>query len=98
MSVYNLNIFTEKQNRAGRLRVSAHDSGTVEVLRKMLVLSTAHECAHASVSGHLNTGWIFCEQQRELMSRCSEIEKYVWKGEEEGVHEQLFHVVKLVLS
>jgi hypothetical protein len=31
--------------------------------------------AHASVSWHLNTGWTLRERQRELSSKCSEMEK-----------------------
>jgi hypothetical protein len=41
----------------------------------ILVLSSAHDWARASVSGNLNTGWILREQQRELSSKCSEMEK-----------------------
>jgi hypothetical protein len=64
---------------ARRLGFSTHDSGTVKVLRKIPALSSAHgcvhECAHATVSGHLNTGWTLCEQQRELRSKSGETEK-----------------------
>jgi hypothetical protein len=77
MGAHNLNIFIQKLNRARKARFSPHDSGTVAVLRKILVLPSAHECAHASVSGHLDTGWTMCEQQRELRSKCNEIEKNI---------------------
>jgi hypothetical protein len=50
------------------------------VLRTILVLSCAHRSAHASVSGHLNTGWSFCDQQRELTWKCSRIQKGVLGG------------------
>jgi hypothetical protein len=36
---------------------------------------TAHEFAHASISGHLNTRCTMGEQQRELRSKCSKMEK-----------------------
>jgi hypothetical protein len=58
-----------------RVRFSLHDSGTIKVVRTIIVLSSAHDCAHASVSEHLNTGWTLCEQQMELRSKCSEMEK-----------------------
>jgi hypothetical protein len=77
MGEHVLNIFSEKISRARRLLFSSHDSGTVGVLRTMLVLACAHDRAHASVSEHLNTGWTLCEQQRELRSKCSEMEKGV---------------------
>jgi hypothetical protein len=67
--------FIEQINRARGVRISPHDSGTVNVLRTILVLSSSHDCAHASVSGHLNTGWTLREHQRELRSKCSEMEK-----------------------
>jgi hypothetical protein len=69
MSAHILNIFIETINRPRRVRLSPHDSGTVNVLRTILVLSSAHDCAHASVSGHLNAGWILWDQQRELRSK-----------------------------
>jgi hypothetical protein len=50
MSAHILNIFVEKINRARRDRFSPRDSGTVKVLRTILVLSSTHDCAHASVS------------------------------------------------
>jgi hypothetical protein len=53
-----------------------HDSGIVEVLHTILVLSSAHNCAHASVSGHLNIGWTSCVEQRSSgRSERSEMEK-----------------------
>jgi disulfide bond formation protein DsbB len=59
-------LFIESINGARRVRFSPHDSGTVKVIGSILVLSSAHDCAHASVSGHLNTGWTLCEQRAEL--------------------------------
>jgi hypothetical protein len=55
MSAHILNTFIEKHNGARGVRFSPHVSGTVKVLHKILVLSSAHDCAHASVLGHLNT-------------------------------------------
>jgi hypothetical protein len=57
MSAQILNILIQKINRARRVWFAPYDSGTVKVLRTILVLSIARGCAHASVSGHLNTGW-----------------------------------------
>jgi hypothetical protein len=49
------------------VQFSPHDSGPVQVLHMILVLTSAHECvnrcAHVSVSGRLNTGWTLYEQQ-----------------------------------
>jgi hypothetical protein len=45
MSGYILNIFIEAINRTRRVRLALHDSGTVKVLRTILVLSNAHDCA-----------------------------------------------------
>jgi hypothetical protein len=75
MNAHILNIFIEKINRGRRVRFSPHDSRTVRVLRMILVLLSAHNCVHASVARHLNTGCTLCKQQRELRSKCSEIEK-----------------------
>jgi hypothetical protein len=75
MFAHILNIFIEKINGARRVWFSPHDSRTVKVIRSVLILSSTHECANATVSGHLNTGWILCEQQRELRSKCSKMEK-----------------------
>jgi hypothetical protein len=75
MSEHILNIFIEKINSFRRVRFSPHDSGTVKVLRTILALSIEHECAHAPVSGHTNAGWTLCEQQRQLRSKCSEMER-----------------------
>jgi hypothetical protein len=71
MSAHILNIFIEKINKARRIWFSPYDTGTVKVLRTILVLSSAHDCTHA-ILGHLNTGWILCEQRRELRSKCNE--------------------------
>jgi hypothetical protein len=77
LRAYILNIFIEKINIARRVRFSPHDSGTVEVLLTILVLSSSHDCAHecayASISGHLSTGWTLCEKQTELRSKCNEL-------------------------
>jgi hypothetical protein len=43
MSAHTLNIFIEKINRA---------RGELFSSRTMLVISSAHDCAHASVSAH----------------------------------------------
>jgi hypothetical protein len=67
--------FIEKWNRARRVQFSQGDSGTVKVLCTILVLSSAHNCVHALVPGHLNTGCLLCKQQRELRPKCSEMEK-----------------------
>jgi hypothetical protein len=75
MSAHILSIFIEKINRARRVWFSPHESGTAKVLHTILGLSSTHESAHASVSGHVNTRWTLCEQQRELRSKCSEMEK-----------------------
>jgi hypothetical protein len=63
--------FIEKLNRARRVRFSPHDSGTVKVLCTIIVLSSAHNYVHASVLGHCT----LCKQQRELRSKCNEMEK-----------------------
>jgi hypothetical protein len=49
-----------------------------------------------TLSGHLNIGQTY-KQQRELRSKCSEIEKAGGGGEEE-LSEKLFCVVKTILS
>jgi hypothetical protein len=75
ISSHIFNIFTEKISRVRRVLFSSHDSGTAKVLRTIFVLSSVHECAHASVSEHLNAGLTLYEQQREFMSKCSEVGK-----------------------
>jgi hypothetical protein len=84
MSAYNLNIFVENINRSTRIQFSTHESGIFEIVPTILVAprahDSAHECAHASVSGNLNTGLTLCERQRELRSKCSQMEK----GEEKN--------------
>jgi hypothetical protein len=81
MNAHILNISIEEISRTGRLWFSPHDSGNIKVFRTILVLPGAHQCAHASVSKHLNTGCTFCEQQREPMSKCSEMDIGVSCGE-----------------
>jgi hypothetical protein len=93
MSAHILATFIQKTNKARRVRFLPLDSGTVEVLSTILVLSSIHERAHASVSGNLNMGWTFCEQQRELRSKCSAMEN----GLGGKLSEYLFHVMKSVL-
>jgi hypothetical protein len=47
-------------------------------LKKCIVHSVegiTPQIANAMLSGHLNTGWPLCEQQRELRLKCSEMEK-----------------------
>jgi hypothetical protein len=66
MSAHILNIFIEKINRARKIRFLPHDSGTVRVLRTILVLSSAHDCADASDLLHSNTDWTLCVEQREF--------------------------------
>jgi hypothetical protein len=68
MSAHILNIIIEKINKTRRVRFHHMIAELSRVLR-------THECAHASVSGNLNTGWTLCEQQRELRSKCNETEK-----------------------
>lgn len=68
-------IFIEKTNRARIVRDSPHDRGTLNILPTIIVLSSAHDFAHASISGHLNIRWTFCEQQRELKLKYSELGK-----------------------
>jgi hypothetical protein len=46
MSAHNSNTFIEKINRTRRIGVSPYDSGTVKVLRAILILSSVHDCAH----------------------------------------------------
>jgi D-alanyl-D-alanine carboxypeptidase len=74
MSAHILNKSAEKINRATRVRFSPQDTRTVHVLCKILVLSSAHDTAHVSVSEYLNTGWTLCEQQRELRSAQVEVQ------------------------
>jgi hypothetical protein len=45
MSVRILNIIIEKTNRTTTVRVSPHDSRTVEVLRTIFVVTSVHDCA-----------------------------------------------------
>jgi hypothetical protein len=68
MSAHTLNILIEKINRA---------IGVLFSSRTTLVISSAHDCAHASVSARFirNTGWTLLEQQTELRLKCSEMEK-----------------------
>jgi hypothetical protein len=61
-------------NTAKTVWFSSHDDENVKGLRTMLVLSSAHDCAHAQVSGHVNTGWTLCEQNERLRSKLSETE------------------------
>jgi hypothetical protein len=77
MSAHILNIFNEKINRARRVRFSPHDSGTVNVLRTTRIVNSVEGITPqmwGTLSGHLNTGWTLCEQERELRSKCSEME------------------------
>jgi hypothetical protein len=55
MSTQILTFFIEKISRTIRVRFSSREKGTVKVLRRILFLSRAHECAHASVTGNLDT-------------------------------------------
>jgi hypothetical protein len=94
MSAHILNNSIEKINGAVRVLFSPHDRGTVNVLRAILVLSSAHDCAHASDSENLNTGCTLCEQQRELRLKCSDMVK----GGGKKLCEYMFRVVKTVPS
>jgi hypothetical protein len=75
MNEHILNIFTEKVSRVKTVRFSEYDSGIVNVLYTIFVLSSVHECAHASVLGHMNARWTLYGQQSELMLKCSEMER-----------------------
>lgn len=70
MSTHTLNIFIEKMNNEKSTGFIAWQRNC-QILRTILVLSRAHECAHASASRHLNMS----KQQGELRSKCSEMEK-----------------------
>jgi hypothetical protein len=58
MSAHNSNIFIEEINRARIVRFSEHVNIDIKVLRAILILSGANDCAHVSVSEHLNIEWI----------------------------------------
>jgi hypothetical protein len=75
MNAHILNFLVHKINRVRWVRFSPLDSGNIKVLRTIFVVWSAYDCAHASVSGHMNTGQTLCKQQRELKSKCREMEE-----------------------
>jgi hypothetical protein len=69
-----LNIFTARINTA-RECAFHHMTAQMSKFYVRHLFYPANMNVRMRVSGHLNTGWTFCEQQGELRSKCSEKEK-----------------------